>query len=90
MNLTDCTDTTTMFLGCKALKTVKLYGIKSNIDISDSPALTIKSILYMIQNEAATSAITITLHADAYTRAMADADIIAALEQHTNISLASA
>ena len=90
MNLTDCTTTTGMFLGCKVLKTVKLYGIKLNIDISASPALTIKSILYMIQNEAATSAKTITLHPDAYARAMANADILVALEQHTNISLASA
>ena len=90
MNLTDCTDTATMFLGCKVLKIVKLYGIKSNIDISDSPALTIKSILYMIQNEASTSEITITLHPDAYARATADADIIASLGQHKNIELASA
>ena len=49
-----------------------------------------KSILYMIQNEAATSAITITLHADAYARAMANTDIVAALEAHPNVSLASA
>ena len=90
MNLTDSKETTMMFFGCKVLKTVKLYGIKLNIDISASPALTIKSILYMIQNEAATSTITITLHADAYARATADADIIAALGQHKNIELASA
>ena len=44
----------------------------------------------MIENEAATSGITITLHADAYARAMANTDIIAALEAHPNVSLASA
>ena len=44
----------------------------------------------MINNEAATSAITITLHASAYARAMADESILAALEAHTNISLAQA
>ena len=44
----------------------------------------------MIENEAAKSAITITLHADAYARAMANADIVAALEAHPNVSLASA
>ena len=44
----------------------------------------------MINNEAATSPITITLHADVYNRCMANADILAALEAHTNVSLASA
>ena len=52
--------------------------------------LTIKSVLYMINNEAATSPITITLHSDVYNRCMANTDILAALETHTNISLASA
>ena len=56
----------------------------------NSPNFREDCILYMIQNEAATAAITITLHADAYARAMANADILAALEAHPNVSLASA
>ena len=56
----------------------------------DSPYFREDCILYMIENEAATSAITITLHADAYARAVANADIVAALEAHPNVSLASA
>ena len=55
-----------------------------------SPYFREDCILYMIQNESATSAITITLHADAYARAMANADILAALQAHPNVSLASA
>lgn len=90
INLGDCTNTSTPFYGCAELRSVKLYGIKLNLDISSSSKLTTKSILYMIQNEAATSAITITLHADAYARAMANADIVAALQAHPNVSLASA
>lgn len=73
-----------------SLKTVKIERLASDIKIGISPLLTCKSILYMINNEAATKAITITLHADAYARAMASADIIAALEAHPNVSLASA
>lgn len=69
---------------------VFLQKISKNVSFKDCSKLSKKSILYMIQKEAATSAITITLHADAYARAMADAYILAALEQHTNISLASA
>lgn len=56
----------------------------------NSPYFREDCILYMIKNEAATSAITITLHADAYARAMANADIVAALRAHPNVSLASA
>ena len=71
---------------------VTFLGIKmrGNFSFKDSPLLSNESILFLINHEAATSAITITLHADAYARAMANADILAALEQHTNISLASA
>ena len=78
------------FIYAREIKTIKVAGLKYDFNIPHSPNLSSKSILYMIQNEAATSAITITLHADAYARAMANADILAALEQHTNISLASA
>ena len=72
------------------IKTIKIKSFKSNVSFKNASMLTSKSILYMIQNEAATSAITITLHADAYARAMANADILAALEAHPNVSLASA
>ena len=72
------------------LKGIKIFGIYKSATFSDANNLSMKSVLYMINNEAATSPITITLHADAYARAMANADILAALKQHTNISLASA
>ena len=74
----------------RGLETVRIYSISSSLIMIYSSKLTSKSILYMIQNEAATSAITITLHADAYARAIANADILAALEAHPNVSLASA
>ena len=70
--------------------TIKIYGLKNNSNFYVSNMLSVKSVLYMINNEAATEPITITLHADVYNSCMANADILAALEQHTNISLASA
>ena len=73
-----------------ALKSVRIINLKVSINFQDCKLLTTKSVLYMINNEGATSAITITLHADAYARAMANADIVAALEAHPNVSLASA
>lgn len=85
-----CTNCSHCFDKDKLLKVIVIKNLKTSIDFQDSSNLTIKSILYMINNEAATSPITITLHADAYARAMADVEILAALETHTNVSLASA
>lgn len=73
-----------------ALKTVKIERLATNMSLALTPLLTIKSLLYMIDNSAATNNITITLHADVYARAMASADVIAALEAHPLITLASA
>lgn len=78
------------FDDCPSLMTIKMQRLKLSISFPNASMLTSKSILYMIQNEAATSAITITLHADAYARAMANADIVAALQAHPKVSLASA
>ena len=72
------------------LRVCQIAKINANIELPTSKLLTNESILYMIQNESATSAITITLHADAYDRAMADTEIQTALEAHPNVSLASA
>lgn len=71
------------------LRTIKIINLKCNVSFNGS-AFTLKSVLYMITNEAATSPITITLHADVYNKCMANADILTALEAHPNISLASA
>ena len=73
-----------------SLKYMYLKNITKSIVLKDCSKFANCCILYMIQNEAATSAITITLHPDAYARAMANADIVAALEAHPNVSLASA
>ena len=78
------------FRNCKNLCCISLARLSESISLSDSPLLSTKSVLYAVNNEEATSPITITLHADVYNRCMANADILAALETHTNISLASA
>ena len=90
INLSEVKSYSGAFANSINLKVVQLKKLKFSISIIKSSALSIKSILYMINNEAATSPITITLHADAYARAMANEEILAALEAHTNVSLASA
>lgn len=81
---------TLLFNGNPLLEYILLYGLKDSIELKQSSKLGKESILYMIQNSAATSAITITLHPDAYAMAMADTDIQAALAEKTFVSLASA
>lgn len=77
-------------LSCSSIVTIKIKGVGDNLIIAKTPVLSMKSVLYMINNEAATSPITITLHADVYNKCMANENISAALAAHTNISLASA
>lgn len=89
----DCsmtTNVTSMFSGCTSLEDVHIYGLKLNISFADSPNLSTESILYMIENATATTAITITLHEDAYMRAQDSDDIIQALDRKEKVSIACA
>ena len=58
--------------------------------MSDSPLIMKECIYYCIHNSVPSTAITITLHPDAYVRLADDADIVAALEAQPLISLVSA
>lgn len=78
------------FDGCAKLEEVSIMGLYFNVSFAQSPNLSKDSILYMVQNSAATTSITITLHPTAYAMAVADTDIQAALQEKTNVSLAQA
>ena len=88
--ITTTTWSATAFEKCLKLEEVRINILKSNIIFKDSPALSKASVLYMIENAAATTAITITLHADAYARLAEDSEIIAALEAQPLVTLVSA
>ena len=77
------------FQSCASLEDVMITGLSTSIEFKQSPLLSAASVAYLI-NHAGTAAITITLHATAYARAIADADVQAALAAHTNVTLASA
>lgn len=70
-----------MFEGCAALESVRISGLPCNVSFSDSPNISKGSILHAVVNATPTSAITITLHPDAYARLAEDADIVAALNE---------
>ena len=81
---------TNAFYNCKQLKSVKIHQLKYNLSLSDCPLISKKSILYAINNSTATTAITITLHANAYARLANDTDIVAALANKPLVTLVSA
>lgn len=75
---------------CPLLEYIRLKNIKKNVDIAQCPKISKDSLLYMIQNSAATSAITIKVHADVYAKYSTDSDIVAALSSKTYVTLISA
>lgn len=76
---------------CDSLIHVQLYNLNTNLLLfNKSNNIDKESVMYAIQNSTPISAITITLHPDAYSRLAEDADIVAALEAQPLISLVSA
>ena len=81
-------DTTQMFAQIASLEFLNLKNLKQSLSLNSSSLLTKESLLYIINNEAAIEPITIKLAAYAYTRLAEDADVVAALANHPNVSLA--
>lgn len=75
------------FVNCGKLETVKLYQLNNNTGLKYCKMLSSESVRYMIEN-ATDATITITLHPEAYERAIADAGVQTALANKTNVSLA--
>ena len=88
LNTQNVTSMVSMFTNCHSLVSANLKNVKLAYLFANSPLLSKESLLYLINNEAATSAITIKLASYAYTRLANDPDIVAALANHPNISLA--
>lgn len=79
-----------MFDNCYSLVYCNFKNLKLSIDISATSLLEKSSLLYMIENAAPTSAITITLSAYRYNKYRNDPDVVAALSAQPLVSLASA
>ena len=78
------------FYGCPKLEYFKIKKLGKNLHLTSSPLINKESLIYTIINSSPTTAITITLHADAYARLIVDEDVIAALESIPLVSLVSA
>ena len=81
------TDMTSMFDSCTYIQIANLKNLKTSVQIYSTPLLEKDSLLYIINNEAATSAITIKLSTYCYNKYSVDADVVSALANHPNISL---
>lgn len=90
LDLGKATNVYSFAYNCISLRDIKIKNLPISIEFSQSLRLSKESLLFMINNEAATSSITITLHATAYARLSTDPDIVSALENHPLVSLASA
>lgn len=86
----DSNDAFYAFNNCYKLILCRIKSLKVSISFSKSSLISKDSVVYTIQNAAPSTAITITLHPDAYARLADDADIVAALEAQPLISLVSA
>ena len=87
LSVNNCRRFISTFYGCIKLTSVKIKKLISNIEFKACSLLNIESIIYMIEN-ATDATITITLHPEAYDRAIADAGVQTALANKTNVSLA--
>lgn len=75
---------------CANLEEVYIGNLKRSLNISAASKFKKECLLYMIQNAAPTSAITITVHADVYTWASTDAEIQEALTAQPLVTIISA
>lgn len=87
LDTANVTKMSSMFSNCYSLVAANIKNAKNAYQLNKSALLSKESLLYLINNEAAPSAITIQLASYAYTRLSNDADIVAALAAHPNISI---
>ena len=88
LDVSSATSLSSTFQTCLSLSNAFLRRIKVSCNLSYSPVLSKESLLYVINNEAATSPITITLTANLYDKYATDLDVVEALSNHPNITLA--
>lgn len=75
------------FTRCAALEEISIADLHTDISFADSPLLSMTSVSYMVEHATGSSAITITLHPDAYARVT---NAILAAANAKQITIASA
>lgn len=90
LDVSSATVLSSTFGNCCNLSNVYIRGLKASCDCSNAYKWSKESLLYAINNEATTSPITMTLAANVYDKYATDPDVVEALANHPNITLAKA
>lgn len=88
LDVSSATALSSTFNNCCNLSNVYIRGLKASCDCSNAYKWSKESLLYAINNEATTSTITITLATNVYNKYATDTDVVEALTNHPNITLA--
>lgn len=88
IDMLSATTTQSLFAYNRKLRNLMIRNLKTPLDLAGDFLLSKESILNFINNEAATSPITITLAANVYDKYATDPDVVEALANHPNITLA--
>lgn len=88
IDMWSATTVQTSFYYDRKLRNLMILNLKMSLDLAGAFLLSKESILNFINNEAATSSITITLASYIYDKYSTDPDVVEALTNHPNITLA--
>ena len=68
INISSVDNVANIFKNCVELRKANIKNLKVNISFADSASISLESLQYLITNAANTSPITVTVHADVYTK----------------------
>ena len=88
LDLSNATSASGLFTACIGLNEAEISNLNLSLNLASSLILSRDSLLYVINHEAATSPITITLTSNVYDKYANDPDVLEALANHPNITLA--
>jgi len=87
LDMLNVTSADSMLLYNYGIRICHIKNLRSSIEINKTPFLEKESLVYMIQNAAPTSEITIKLSSYCYDKYKADPDVVAALANQPLVSL---
>ena len=87
LDMLNVTSADSMLLYNYGIRICHIKNLRSSIEINKTPSLEKESLVYMIQNAAPTSEITIKLSSYCYDKYKADPDVVAALANQPLVSL---
>lgn len=87
-DVSSASNLTGIFTGCYSLVNLWLRNLNATISLTDINGISKESLCYAINNEAATSPITITLAANVYDKYANEPEVLEALSNHPKVTLA--